>query len=872
MSYIRKIQICESTYWIEIPSADLRILCGCPADSIKYLMKQGMVITEEVSGINAETGPNAILLSDTLIQNGQFSNLSEFPILQMLYKQGMIIPNHPNNSGEKPLLIGNRDQINSQIQYVYRGNYGLITKEEILDSGISLDQAEKMMQIKLKFAFGNIKHPKELLDARIVEKQKVEIKNKAYIQRTKLNIFEISYMGETVTVDLNLNPNESYSPPYPLGFYQIKREYFGVIHSGEGDGWDINRPCMASILMFQGKLYLIDAGPNILGSLMALGISISEVEGIFHTHCHDDHFAGLPFLMRSDHRVKYFATPLVRSSVTKKLSALMSIEEEDFANYFDIQDLQFDEWNDIDGLEVKPLYSPHPVENNIFIFRALWEDGYRTYAHLADTTDFKVLQNMVAGDDSESGISQEYADQIRETYLYPVQLKKIDIGGGMIHGNSEDFSTDASKKMILSHTSLPLTPRQKEIGSSATFGTVDTLIHSSQNYSWRFAFEVLKNYFPSVPMNQLRILLNNQITSFNPESILIKKGEINEDVYLLLTGNVEMIQSEFEVCNVLSAGELIGEISGLIRGTSAATYRAINFIQTLRINRELYLEFVTQNQLTASIMHLQENREFLHKCALFGESLSATIQNKIAYAMTRQEYPADQVIEIEDNQRLFIIKSGQLQTFIGQEVFETNEVGDFFGEESILYGTPNIFRVRTIDPTQIYLIPRDVLSDIPIVRWKLYERYEKRMNLLLDSEASTTPVFEWREQYSVHIQAMDNHHKKLFKNANNLFYAIEQGRAKTAIKTTLDFLVNYSDIHFKAEEELMEQYGFPDYETHRKKHVHLAEQVNDLQNRFQSDEIKIDMTFIDFFKGWIINHILSEDRKYSMFLNQKGVF
>ena len=46
-----------------------------------------------------------------------------------------------------------------------------------------------------------------------------------------------------------------------------------------------------------------------------------KIEGIFHTHAHDDHFAGFTTLMRADHRIKYFATPLVRASVAKKLSA-----------------------------------------------------------------------------------------------------------------------------------------------------------------------------------------------------------------------------------------------------------------------------------------------------------------------------------------------------------------------------------------------------------------------------------------------------------------------------------------------------------------------------------------------------------------------
>ena len=88
-------------------------------------------------------------------------------------------------------------------------------------------------------------------------------------------------------------PHEQYESPYLLGFQHIKREYFAVIHSGEGNGWDINRPCMSSIIVFQGNIYLVDAGPNILHSLNALGIGVNEIKGIFQTHAHDDHFAGL---------------------------------------------------------------------------------------------------------------------------------------------------------------------------------------------------------------------------------------------------------------------------------------------------------------------------------------------------------------------------------------------------------------------------------------------------------------------------------------------------------------------------------------------------------------------------------------------------
>ena len=289
---IHKIDVARGIQWVEIPGAGLRILCGCPADTVKHLIKRGLILPKQFKGVASETGPNAILLSDISVQNGEFANLAEFPVLQILYKQGLIIPGHPNNIGTKPLLIGSAEQVDSQLRYIYRGNYGLVSVEEIMETGISAVEAHEMMRIKLKFAFGKIRPTSDFVDTCVVGNGETEITKDVTLRRLKPNVFEFAHKGETITVDLNLHPGDAYECPYPLGFRRFEPEYFAVIHTGEGDGWDVNRPCMSSIITYQGRIYLIDAGPNLANSMSALGIGIDQVDGIFHTHAHDDHFAG----------------------------------------------------------------------------------------------------------------------------------------------------------------------------------------------------------------------------------------------------------------------------------------------------------------------------------------------------------------------------------------------------------------------------------------------------------------------------------------------------------------------------------------------------------------------------------------------------
>ena len=685
---IRNLHVTEITtgvYWLQVPEADLYILCGCPADVVKHMMSRGFISSTRKGDVSYETGPNAILLSEVLVQNGLFSNLAEFPVLQMLYRQGMIIPGHPNNTGAKPMLIGSREQVSAQMEYIFRGNHGLTSMEEILETGISQELASDIIKMKLNFAFGKIRQSEELLSSRIVEKERTELKNGVFVARVGFNKYEFEYKGKSVVIDLNLKPNDTYAPVHELGYHQIKREYFAVIHSGEGDGWDTRRPCMASILMFQGKIYLIDAGPAILHTLRALSIDPSEIEGIFHTHAHDDHFAGLPILMQSDHRIKYYATPQVRASVANKLSGLMSIDKNIFLKYFDVQDLNLDVWNEIEGLEVKPMFSPHPVETNIFLFRALGESGYRTYAHWADISAFDVIEAMVDKDEPDKRISRALYESVKKNYLIPANLKKVDVGGGMIHGRVSDFKEDRSDKIILAHTSEEFALQEKEVGSGSSFGTLDTLISTDQDYLRKQAAQHLQEYFPDVPFEQRRVLLNASMFNFNPGSIILKHGEVPDMVFLILLGSAEFIQSEFQVKNTLSTGCFIGDVSILKEMPTSGTWRAISYVQALGFSAELYSNFMKKNELYDQMYNISENVEFLQKTSLFGEGISYPVQNRFARIMHLQQYALGEMLPTKNYPGLYLLKSGELQIKDPRgKLVETVKNGGFCGEDTII--------------------------------------------------------------------------------------------------------------------------------------------------------------------------------------------
>ncbi|MFW5644001.1 MAG: cyclic nucleotide-binding domain-containing protein [Alkalispirochaeta sp.] len=719
---MKKSTVTTGVHWVEIPDADLRMLCGSPADTVKHLMRRGYITPVERDGTRFETGPNAILLSDVSIQNGEFANLSEFPVLQMLYRQGMIIPGHPNNTGVRPRIIGTRDQIDAQREYIFRGNYGLTTLEELLDTGLDKRKAKEFLRIKTAFAFGTIRRPAELIDFIVVDDEPVEIAPGVNIERVALNTYRISHAGDYEEISLNLNWNETYQPPYVLGQHKIKREYFSVVHTGEGDGWDINRPCMASILVFQGRLYLIDAGPSVIHTLNSLGMSVNEIDGIFHTHAHDDHFAGLTSLVRADHRLPYYATPQVRASVMKKLSALMCFPEEEFERFFVPHDLAMDEWNMIDGLEVKPVYSPHPVETTIMFFRTLWNDGYRSYAHFADICSLEQLDRLT---DRTDEFSVHLAETIRRNYLTPANVKKLDIGGGMIHGIAEDFRDDNSDRIVLSHTSQPLTVSQKEIGADTSFGMTDVLVRANDADTEYHIPDLLRYNFPGVPEYDIQMLANCPALTYSIGSILVKRCTRLDTVFLLMNGLVEILDAATNTQNILTAGSMIGERNCLFNEPSSRTYRAGSFIRVLEIPGGMYRSFIGRNNLKESIRSHLEKKHFLEGTYLLGDRIAGVTLNGIAQEMS--EHTAKKGDAIVPESSLVLIVEGTVGIYCSDKYVGTAGVNEAVGEPQILGETSFTLTYTAKSDLRYYRVACDVLQQIPIVSWKLLEQLNRRI-------------------------------------------------------------------------------------------------------------------------------------------------
>ncbi|MBF0244994.1 MAG: cyclic nucleotide-binding domain-containing protein, partial [Planctomycetes bacterium] len=398
---------------------------------------------------------------------------------------------------------------------------------------------------------------------------------------------------------------------------------------------------------------------------------------------------------------------------------------------------------------------------------------------------------MKAARYSLAEIPPEIIKEIRDNYSIKADIKKLDIGGGMIHGEAADFAKDESNKIILAHIARPLSDAEKEIGSGAPFGTMDDIIQNvdGRDHLRISAYHFISDLFPSLPEHAKSLLMNSAIQEFNPEAILLKKGAHSGFVYLVLNGNVERLNSPAGVRNLLSVGAMIGEISALQDEPSLDTFRATNFVGTLSIPSGFYRDFLEKHELLEPHRALNLKRNFLQEISLFGDSLSLPVLSRIAHSMRDIDYHDQEVVSDNLLGNMCFVESGSLQRTIDGKVYEVLESGSFFGESFSLFETPSIFQTKALSAGRLQIVPGELMSDIPVIRWKLFETYNRRLNMVLDTDRQRGESFRWHDDYSVGVERMDNHHRKLFAIARNLFFTIGTCPRSHAV-SPLSFLVN----------------------------------------------------------------------------------
>ena len=132
-------------------------------------------------------------------------------------------------------------------------------------------------------------------------------------------------------------------------------------------------------------------------------------------------------------------------------------------------------------------------------------------------------------------------------------------------------------------------------------------------------------------------------------------------------------------------------------------------------------------------------------------------------------------------------------------------------------------------------------------------------------------LLTWNHACSTGVQAMDDQHGILMDTINDLRLAMTRGSDKEQIGALAKRLIEFTQMHFSSEEQLMEQSGFPGLAEHRAAHNELLDKLrNGAHSLLHSEDVRVKALFCSLHDGFM-SHVETLDRQYGPWLNARGV-
>jgi hemerythrin len=121
----------------------------------------------------------------------------------------------------------------------------------------------------------------------------------------------------------------------------------------------------------------------------------------------------------------------------------------------------------------------------------------------------------------------------------------------------------------------------------------------------------------------------------------------------------------------------------------------------------------------------------------------------------------------------------------------------------------------------------------------------------------------WKEEYSVGIPVIDEQHKIILEEINQLYDVVEKEDLLKTLKRAFVVLEEFEMTHFRTEEELMTKMNFPKLREHKEHHEQFKKKIREIVFEYESGSLMQFAVLLDFLKTWWENHIIMEDKQYA---------
>jgi CRP-like cAMP-binding protein len=227
-----------------------------------------------------------------------------------------------------------------------------------------------------------------------------------------------------------------------------------------------------------------------------------------------------------------------------------------------------------------------------------------------------------------------------------------------------------------------------------------------------------------------------EVKEYQPKQIIANEGQNNLYFYVILKGEVEILQND-KTIRILKEGDVFGLESFYLRKSYSTTSRALSQARIASYPSHLIKEIIYHRPQLAEMILNSVMSQLEQTTQVAEENISIE-----GYVDINEQVYEDGEIIIEEGStgvdfyRLVGTEGGLLVTKEGKEVGKIIQPGEYFGEMSSLLDQRRTATIRSIGKSVVHVFPGDnlesVLMSYPDLAKKIIDTLAHRL-----SEAST---------------------------------------------------------------------------------------------------------------------------------------
>ncbi len=133
-------------------------------------------------------------------------------------------------------------------------------------------------------------------------------------------------------------------------------------------------------------------------------------------------------------------------------------------------------------------------------------------------------------------------------------------------------------------------------------------------------------------------------------------------------------------------------------------------------------------------------------------------------------------------------------------------------------------------------------------------------------------LLTWSHECIVGVGAIDDQHGILMDTLNDLRAMLLRGADRHDVNLQLERLIDFTQMHFQSEEQLLLQQGFPGINEHRTAHQHLLAKLYAALDQINRENSLHFPSLLAFLPSWYLDHVEKLDQPCGTWLNAHGVY